>query len=78
VAPAISIPVADDAADIVVAAWMLYHVPDLDAVLREVRRVLRPGGTLVAVTNGAAHLAALPGQFRPRPGGRSADLRRAT
>jgi ubiquinone/menaquinone biosynthesis C-methylase UbiE len=77
VAPAISIPVADDAADIVVAAWMLYHVPDLDAVLREVRRVLRPGGTLVAVTNGAVHKAALPGQFRPRPGGRSADLRRA-
>ena len=30
--------------DIVVAAWMLYHVPDLDAALAEIARVLRPGG----------------------------------
>ncbi len=59
VADAAVLPVADDAADVVVAAWMLYHVPDLDAALREVGRVLRPGGTLVAVTNGQAHLAAL-------------------
>jgi len=45
--------------DAVVAAWMLYHVPDLDRALRECARVLRPGGVLVAVTNAAADLAAL-------------------
>ena len=37
--------------DCAVAAWMLYHVPDLDRALRELRRVLRPEGRLVAVTN---------------------------
>ena len=37
--------------DCVLAAWMLYHVPDLDLALRELRRVLTPHGRLVAVTN---------------------------
>jgi SAM-dependent methyltransferase len=37
--------------DCVLAAWMLYHVPDLDQALSEVRRVLTPHGRLVAVTN---------------------------
>ena len=37
--------------DCALAAWMLYHVPDLDQALRELRRVLTPHGRLVAVTN---------------------------
>ena len=37
--------------DCVIAAWMLYHVPDLDRELSEVARVLRPGGRLIAATN---------------------------
>ena len=53
------LPFPDESFDVVVAAWMLYHVPDLDSTLAEVRRVLRPGGTLVAVTNGNAHLVTL-------------------
>lgn len=45
--------------DVAFANHMLYHVTDLDRALAELRRVLAPGGTLVAATNGAAHLAGL-------------------
>jgi SAM-dependent methyltransferase len=49
----------DASYDVVLALWMLYHVPNLDRALAEVRRVLRPGGRFVAVTNGDEHTAAL-------------------
>jgi SAM-dependent methyltransferase len=42
--------------DCAVAAWMLYHVADLDRALAELARVLIPGGRLVAVTNSERHL----------------------
>ena len=61
------LPFEDDSFDVVAAMWMLYHVPDLDQALREVRRVLRPGGLFVAVTNGEDHLA----QLRREAGGRA-------
>lgn len=54
-----SLPFADAAFDLVAAMWMLYHVPDLQRGLAEVRRVLRPGGTFVAVTNGDHHVREL-------------------
>ena len=50
---------ADASDDVVVAMWMLHHVPDLDRGPAEIRRVLRPGGTFVAVTNGDEHVADL-------------------
>jgi SAM-dependent methyltransferase len=50
------LPFADESFDCAVAAWMLYHVGDLDRGLAELRRVLRPGGRLVAVTNHPDHL----------------------
>lgn len=59
VAAADALPFADSSFDGAVAAWMLYHVPDLDGALREVRRVLRDGGTLHVATNGREHLADL-------------------
>lgn len=43
--------------DVVIANHMLYHVADRDRGLRDIRRVLRDGGTLFASTNGATHLA---------------------
>jgi SAM-dependent methyltransferase len=53
------LPFGDDSFDCVLAAWMLYHVPDLDRGLREVRRILRPGGRFVAVTNAEVNLPEL-------------------
>jgi SAM-dependent methyltransferase len=53
------LPFDDGAFDVVVAAWMLYHVPDLDRGLGEIARVLRPGGKLVAATNSITHLLEL-------------------
>jgi SAM-dependent methyltransferase len=53
------LPFGDETFDCVVAAWMLYHVPDLDRGLAEIVRVLRPGGRLVAVTNSARHVQEL-------------------
>jgi len=59
VADAGDLPFPDDSFDAVVAAWMLYHVPDLDRALAQVRRVLRPEGIFVAITNGDEHTAEL-------------------
>jgi ubiquinone/menaquinone biosynthesis C-methylase UbiE len=42
--------------DVAIAAWMLYHVADVDRALGELARVLQPGGRLVAVTNANDHL----------------------
>jgi len=61
------LPFDDDSSDAVVAMWMLYHVPDLDRGLAEVRRVLRPDGVFVAVTNGDSHLADLMVEAGGRP-----------
>jgi 2-polyprenyl-6-hydroxyphenyl methylase / 3-demethylubiquinone-9 3-methyltransferase len=38
------LPVAENAVDIVVCVDVLEHVRDLDAVIGEIRRVLKPGG----------------------------------
>jgi ubiquinone/menaquinone biosynthesis C-methylase UbiE len=53
------LPFEDGAFDCAVAAWMLFHVPDVDRGLSELARVLRPGGRLVAVTNASHHLREL-------------------
>jgi SAM-dependent methyltransferase len=41
---------ADGEFDCALAAWMLYHVPDLERGIAELARVLRPGGRLALAT----------------------------
>jgi SAM-dependent methyltransferase len=54
-----NLPFGDGEFDCAVAAWMLYHVPDVDRALSELSRVLVAGGRLVAVTNYSDHLREL-------------------
>ena len=46
------IPFEQDSFDIVIANMMLYHVPDIEKGLREVRRVLKDGGIFYCATYG--------------------------
>jgi len=59
VGDAASLPFPDGAFDCVLAAWMLFHLPDVDRGLVELSRVLDPGGRLVATTNGERHMEEL-------------------
>ena len=46
------IPFGDDSFDIVIANMMLYHVPQLEKGLSEVKRVLKDNGTFYCATYG--------------------------
>ncbi|RMG46479.1 MAG: class I SAM-dependent methyltransferase [Acidobacteria bacterium] len=48
-ASATAIPLADASIDAVTCVRVIQHIPQQDLVLHEIRRVLRPGGTLVLV-----------------------------
>ncbi len=48
-----ALPLPDACCDRVMANHMLYHVPDQVAALREMRRVLKPGGRVILATNAA-------------------------
>lgn len=65
------LPFEDESFDVAVAAWMLYHVPNLERGVAELARVLRPGGRLVAVTNSVRHLI----ELRELVGGGPSTLR---
>ncbi len=48
---AMQLPYNDDSFDVVMANNMLYHLPDVDAALLEIKRVLKPAGKLLAATD---------------------------
>lgn len=50
------LPFPDGSFDAVIANQMLYHVPDPTLAIRELARVLRPHGVLLASTVGPQHL----------------------
>jgi SAM-dependent methyltransferase len=50
------LPLRTAAVDVVMSTWVLYHLHDKVAFLREVRRVLRPGGRFIAATNSSVTL----------------------
>jgi SAM-dependent methyltransferase len=54
------LPLADDVAEVILAAHFLYHVADIPAAVTELRRVVRPGGVVLVTTNGVQHHARVP------------------
>lgn len=62
------LPFPENHFDALIGNHMLYHLPDLARGLREMLRVLKPGGRLYAATNGESHmqeLAELAARFDP-------------
>lgn len=51
VADAQALPFADASMDAVLAMHMLYHVPDIPVAIKELARIIRPGGIVIASTN---------------------------
>jgi ubiquinone/menaquinone biosynthesis C-methylase UbiE len=54
-----AIPFEENTFDVVMANAMLYHVPDVDKAVKEIRRVLNLGGRFYAGTGGLTHMKEL-------------------
>jgi SAM-dependent methyltransferase len=63
-----ALPVRAGSVDRLLAPHMLYHAPDLDRGAAELRRVLRPGGVALVVTNDQRHMGHLVDQLSEASG----------
>lgn len=63
VADAESLPFAANSFDTTLCIHMLYHVANIPAAARELRRVTRMGGLVAVVTNGADHMRQIRDDF---------------
>lgn len=65
------IPYKDESFDVVIAQHMIYFVPDIEKALREIKRILVPGGTFYVTANSCdsmAELNELAEKFAPNGG----------
>ena len=78
---ALSLPFADGTFDRVIASEVLEHIPDDTAAIRELARVLRPGGTMAVTVPRCVPEAinwALSDEYHDTPGGHVRIYRRST
>ena len=68
----VALPFAEGTFDAAMALHMLYHVPDIPAAVRELRRVVRSGGFLMVTTNAGDDEAEMTDLYL-RAGGRERD-----
>jgi len=59
------LPFADGEFDVVVCNWVLYHLEDLEGGVRDLARVLRPGGRFVGIYNREGHMDELWSRVSP-------------
>jgi SAM-dependent methyltransferase len=59
VSDAQALPFTSESFDVALVMHMLYHVPDRGQALAEIRRVVRPGGVALVLTNSESHFREL-------------------
>jgi SAM-dependent methyltransferase len=78
---ALALPFADGSFDRVIASEVLEHIPDDTTAMRELARVLRPGGTMAVTVPRCVPEAinwALSDEYHDTPGGHVRIYRRST
>jgi SAM-dependent methyltransferase len=59
VADAQRLPIRTGGVDLALSMHTLYHMPDIELAIAELRRVVRPSGLVLVATNGSGHAAEL-------------------